>query len=104
MNYIEEVVVHLGSLILPKISPDCCTVQAILGDASDGKLGLNVKAKRELLKTMARDAPGQIALLIALEHFLGVTNPGQVNQVLCHLRPHLANCMQIAGNQSIPVP
>lgn len=56
-------------------------VQAILGDATDAKLGLNIKANRDLLKMVARDAPGQIALLIALEYFLAVINPGQVEQV-----------------------
>ena len=56
-------------------------MQAILGDASDGKLGPNIKANRDLLKIVAKDAPGQIALLIALEYFLAVTSPGQINQV-----------------------
>ena len=57
-------------------------LQAILGDASDGRLGINIKSHRDLLKLVGKDAPGQVALLIALEFFLGVTNPGQLNQVV----------------------
>ena len=68
-------------------------VQAILGDASDGKLGINIKTHRDLLKLVGKDAPGQIALLIALEYFLAVTSPGQVNQVSSHsLGWHVCLC------------
>lgn len=65
-------------------------LQAILGDASDGKLGINIKTHRDLLKLVGKDAPGQIALLIALEYFLAVTNPGQVNQVRSCFPWHIA--------------
>ena len=63
----------------------CIVLQAILGDATDAKLGLNIKANRDLLKMVAKDAPGQIALLIALEYFLAVVNPGQIEQVGAYL-------------------
>ncbi len=50
-------------------------------DSSDRELALNIKAHRDVLRLFAKDAPGQIAQLIALENFFGVTNPGQIKSV-----------------------
>jgi len=55
--------------------------EAILEDSSDRELALNIKAHRDVLRLFAKDAPGQIAQLIALENFLGVTNPGQIKSI-----------------------
>lgn len=93
--------------------PPCLTVrrsdqssQAILEDSSDRELALNIKAHRDVLRLFAKDAPGQIAQLIALENFLGVTNPGQIKSVGFFCLPFVAffgRAAQASGSRRLTV-
>ena len=56
-------------------------LQALIGDVADGKVELNIKTHQAVLKSLAKDKPGQFALLIGSESTLTTSFPAQIKQV-----------------------
>lgn len=73
-------------------------MQAMLGADDSLKLGAVIKAHKPYLKLLGTDAANQLAQLVALEHYVGVTAPNRVREVFLPFQYPNRPCLGVEVN------